>query len=53
MVVIGMTSNANPNNLASLYQTVLGILEPQRLVDPGSASGPSSPLEIDQVEVWP
>jgi D-alanyl-D-alanine carboxypeptidase len=44
VVVIGMTSNANPNNLASLYQTVLGVLEPQRLVDPGSASGPSQPL---------
>jgi D-alanyl-D-alanine carboxypeptidase len=39
VVVIAMTSNASPNDLGSLYQTLLGILEPQRLIDAGTASG--------------
>jgi D-alanyl-D-alanine carboxypeptidase len=45
-LVIVMAVNSSPAEpgFGSLYQTVLGILEPQSVIDAGAASGPSLSL---------
>jgi len=44
VVVMGVNSSPAETGFASLYQTVLGILEPQSVISPGAASGPSLSL---------
>ena len=44
VVVMAANSSAAETGFGSLYQTVLGILEPQSVISPGAASGPSLSL---------
>ena len=41
VVVMGVNSSSAETGFGSLYKTVLGVLEPQIVLSPGAASGPS------------